>query len=242
MHIYLRTLIFLIICLIGSRSVASAADSTLPFLAKGSTVVFIGDSITDGGRQRTGNDFNHTMGQSYAYLLAATLGNQLAERDLTCLNRGIGGNRISDLQNRWQNDVIALKPDLLSILIGINDTFSGHGETTEQFEQIYDTLLRDTLLALPKIKIVLGEPFVLAVGKYRDSYPTARVEVAQRQAAVARLAARYRLPLIHYQAVFDAALQRAPADHWLWDGIHPHYAGHGLMAAEWLKIVDSAWR
>ena len=99
-------------------------DSAFPVLRPKNTVVFIGDSITDGGRARKGRDYNHTMGQGYAFILAATLGDQLAERDLTFINRGISGDTIPDLQARWKTDVLDLKPDFLSILIGVNDTFT----------------------------------------------------------------------------------------------------------------------
>ena len=120
-------------------SLAASAVRAAPFLAAlrpGGTIDFIGDSITDGGRARTGHDYNHTMGQSYAFVLAATLGNRLAERNLTFLNRGISGNRVLDLQARWQRDVLDVKPDLLSILVGVNDTFWARGETLAQFQQV----------------------------------------------------------------------------------------------------------
>lgn len=217
--------------------VLSADEALLPVLRPNATIVFIGDSITDGGRARTGSDFNHTMGQDYAYLLAARLGTRLAERNLTFVNRGISGDRVLDLQARWKTDVLDLKPEVLSILVGINDTLAPRGETLEQFAEIYDRILQDTLVALPNIRIVLGEPFLLPVGKYQASYAATLSEVKKRQNVVARLAEKYHLPLIRYQAVFDAACARAPAAHWSWDGVHPHYAGHGLMAEAWLETL-----
>ena len=114
-------------------------------------------------------------------------------------------------------------------------------ETVEQYETLYDKLLTDTVAALPTTKIVIGEPFMLPVGKHKDSYAAEMVEVKKRQGVVARLAAKYHLPVIHYQKVFDDACAKAPADHWSWDGIHPTYAGHGLMAQEWLRTVDAFW-
>jgi lysophospholipase L1-like esterase len=218
----------------------SSMDSALPVLRPKNTVVFIGDSITDGGRARKGRDYNHVMGQSYAFILAATLGDQLAERDLTFINRGISGDTIPDLQARWKADVLDLKPGILSILIGVNDTFTpkGTGETVEQYEQGYDKLLGETLAVLPGVKIVLGQPFLLPVGKFKDNYATALSQLKERQAAVDRLAAKYHLPVIRYQEAFDAACRRAPADHWCGDGVHPHYAGHALMAREWVKTVS----
>jgi len=219
----------------------SSMSSAFSLLRPKNTVVFIGDSITDGGRARTGRDYNHTMGQSYAFILAAMLGDQLAERDLTFINRGISGNTVPDLQARWKTDVIDLKPDFLSILVGVNDTFfpKGGGETVEQYEQGYDKLLGETLAALPGVKIVLGQPFLLPVGKFKDNYAASLAELKARQSAVDRLAAKYHLPVIRYQETFDAACRRAPADHWSWDGVHPHYAGHGLMAGAWMETVSA---
>jgi lysophospholipase L1-like esterase len=217
------------------------AAPVLPVLHPKDTVVFIGDSITDGGRARTGHDYNHTMGQSYAFILSAMLGNQLAERDITFINRGISGNCVPDLQARWKSDVIDLKPNVLSILIGVNDTFfsKNRSETVEEYEQGYDKLLSETLVALPSVKIVLGQPFLLPVGKFKADYAASLAELKKRQAAVDRLATKYHLPVIRYQYAFDAACRRAPASHWSWDGVHPHYAGHGLMADEWVKTVSA---
>jgi lysophospholipase L1-like esterase len=126
----------------------------------------------------------------------------------------------------------------------VNDTLSARKapETVEEFESVYDHLLAQTIAALPSTRIVLGEPFVLPVGKHLDTYAKDRAEIEKRQQAVARLAAKYHLPIIHYQKAFDEACKKAPADHWSWDGIHPTYAGHGLMAREWLKTVDEFWK
>ena len=215
----------------------------LPFLQPHDVILFQGDSITDGGRQRTGSDYNHIMGQDYAYILAAQIGAQSPERDLVFLNRGISGNRVPDLEARWQDDTIALHPQLLSILIGVNDLLS-QGEravTLEQFEGGYDHLLAETIAALPTTKIVLGEPFLLPVGKQKADFAANMAEMKKRQAAVDRLAAKYHLPVVHYQQAFDAACTKAPPEHWSWDGVHPTYAGHGLMAQEWLKTVDAFW-
>jgi lysophospholipase L1-like esterase len=231
-----------LLCSVSATAIATAARAkeTLPVFHKGDVMVFQGDSITDGGRQRTGNDFNHTMGQDYAYIISAEIGTQLPERDLTFINRGISGSTIVDVQKRWQTDVIDLKPNLLSILFGINDTLHKN-ETVQDFETTYDRLLAQTLKAMPDVKIVLGEPFLLPVGKHKDVYSAELAEVKKRQEAVARLAEKYHLPLIKYQAAFDDACTRARADHWSWDGVHPTYAGHGLMVEQWLLTVNQAW-
>jgi len=101
----------------------------------------------------------------------------------------------------------------------------------------YDSLLARTIAALPNTRIILGEPFLLPAGKFKDGYPAKIAELKKRQEVVARLAAKYNPPLIRYQQLFDEALKRAPAEFWCWNGVHPHYAGHGLMAEEWIKTV-----
>ena len=220
---------------------AAWAFPRLAALPKGGVVLFQGDSITDGGRWRQGSDYNHIMGQDYGYIIAALVGAEYPGRGLTFVNRGISGNRVPDLQARWKTDTLALHPDVLSILVGVNDAFFGGGETPAEYERGYDRLLAETRAALPHAKIVLGEPFVMPVGARKADYPAERARLKPFQDAVIRLAAKYHLPLIRYQDLFDAALRQAPADHWSWDGIHPTYAGHGLMVRAWLKAVDTAW-
>jgi lysophospholipase L1-like esterase len=237
MKIFLAAAVFLLAGSMGNTR------QSLPFLHPHDLILFQGDSITDGGRQRTGSDFNHIMGQDYAYMIAAQVGARYPERNLNFVNRGIGGNRIVDLAARWQTDTLDLRPNFLSILVGINDTLmtGDRSESVEQYEQTYDKLLAETSAALPKTKIVLGEPFLLPVGKYQTNYAAELSEVRKRAAVVRRLAAKYHLPVIPYQQAFDRACSKAPAEHWSWDGVHPTYAGHWLMVEEWLKTTAAAW-
>lgn len=232
---YLNTVLALLLLSFNS----AWADDSMPIFHKDDVILFQGDSITDGGRQREGNDFNHIMGQDYGYIIAAQIGLQFPDRNLTFLNRGNSGNTVKDLAGRWQADTIALKPNLLSIVIGINDTLGN--ESVDTYEQTYDKLLSDTIAALPGTKIVLGEPFLLPVGNHRNNYSSQLDAVKQRQDVVTRLATKYNLPVIHFQKAFDDASHLAPADHWSWDGVHPTYAGHALMVREWLRVVNETW-
>lgn len=244
-----RLLYFAIACLglmnasKAATAQGTAAQSALPFLHAHDVILFQGDSITDGGRQRTGSDYNHIMGQGYAYILAAQIGVESPERELVFLNRGISGNRIPDLAARWEADTIAPHPQLLSILIGVNDLLATGDRvvTLEQFETGYDKLLSETIAALPTTKIVLGEPFLLPVGKQKADFAANMTEMKKRQVVVSRMGTKYHLPVVHYQQAMDTAVAKAPAEHWTWDGVHPTYAGHGLMAQEWLKTVDAFW-
>ena len=223
---------------------AGGAQSSVSFLKARDVVLFQGDSITDGGRWREGQDFNHIMGQDYAYMISGKIGAEHPELGITFVNRGIGGDRVPDLTRRWDVDTLEIKPNLLSILVGINDTlYAGpEGETVEEYEQGYDRLLARTLKELPGVRIVLGQPFLLPVGKHRASYDAEMAEVRKRQAVVQRLAAKYHLTLVLYQGAFDAACRKAPPEQWSWDGVHPTYAGHWLMMQTWLSALSSAQR
>jgi len=211
-------------------------------LRAGSVILFQGDSITDGNRGRTA-DLNHIMGHGYAFGLASRLGADYAEKGLVFYNRGISGNKINDLANRWQSDTMDLKPDLLSILIGVNDTASVvfHREpiiSAEKYKEIYRSLLDQTLKQFPDLVFVLCEPFILKVGKVKDNWENFLPDLKKRQEAVASLAMQYDAVFVGFQEVFNKACERASAEYWMWDGIHPTVAGHELMAREWLRQVE----
>lgn len=200
-------------------------------------IVFQGDSITDCGR----NDWN--LGVGYAFLCSATLA---AEQPLqhAFYNRGISGHRVTDLFARWKKDCLALKPDFLSILVGINDVWHEFYETPngvdpETFEKVYDMLLEQTFKTLPNIKIVLMEPFVVHGSATDDRWEEFTAGAAVRRAAVRRLAEKYALPTIPLQEIFDKAITRAPADYWTHDGVHPTPAGHRLIADAWLQAFHA---
>jgi lysophospholipase L1-like esterase len=212
-----------------------AADP-LPAFHQNDLIVFQGDSITDGGRARSGDDHNHTMGQDYAYMISGQLGAQLPERHLTFLNRGVGSEKLRNMAARWQTDVIALKPTIVSILIGINDS-QAHTPMSD-FEKTYDQLLTGTVAALPSARLVLCAPFTLPVGNFKNN-PTWLADVRQRAQIVETLAAKYHAPVVRFQPILDAACAKAPAQYWLWDGIHPDYQGHYLLAQEWIRTVNS---
>lgn len=204
------------------------------------TILFQGDSITDGNRTRN-NDWNHVMGHGYQFIIASKLWYELPNKGLHFFNRGISGNTVTDLAVRWNDDTLALKPDVLSILIGINDTerfFRGDQNfSAAQYEKNYNDLLQRTKEELPQVQLVLGEPFVLPVGRVKGNLPAYEKELKMRRQAVKQLADKYKAIFIPFQDAFNKALQKAPADYWIWDGIHPMPAGHELMAREWVKHV-----
>lgn len=237
-HLHMLTVIFFASWLSGYATAQPAAKNSMPVFTEGSRILFQGDSITDGNRGRS-KDPNHILGHGYQAEISARFGADLAERHLVFMNRGISGNKVSDLTNRWQKDTIDLKPDVLSILIGVNDL--NFGVSAEQYEQQYDQLLADTTNALPNVKLVLGEPFGLPVGGKKDVWEKYCADLAVRQAIVAKLGEKYHAPVVHYQKMFDAATNRVSADYWIWDGVHPTYSGHQLMADEWVRTVQAYW-
>lgn len=209
--------------------------SPLPVLKSGARVLFQGDSITDGNRGRSA-DPNHILGHGYQALIGSRFGADYPERQVVFINRGISGHKVADLARRWQADAIDLHPNLLSILIDINDLDGG--VSGAEFESQYDALLAQTVKALPQTRLVLCEPFGLPVGSRSAKAAQFRSELEARQQAVRRLAIKYHAALVPFQKVFDDACLRAPASYWIWDGIHPTYAGHQLMADAWVRVVQ----
>ncbi|WP_205748111.1 SGNH/GDSL hydrolase family protein [Dyadobacter luticola] len=229
--------------LFSENGFAETAGTHISKPADGITILFQGDSITDGNRTRN-TDWNHVMGHGFAYIIASKLWYDYPEKGLHFLNRGVSGNRITHLAERWQTDTIEMQPDFLNILVGINDTEAAiKGDTSctpEQFEKDYRTLLKLTKEKLPKVKLILCEPFILPVGRVKEKLETYRSELEKRQSIVKKLSEEFGAVHVPFQSAFDAALSRAPADYWIWDGIHPMPAGHELMARFWLEKVGPA--
>jgi lysophospholipase L1-like esterase len=220
------------------QTFAAVSSEPAPIFRKDARILFQGDSITDGNRGRS-EDPNHILGHGYVFIIAAKHGAAFPERNLTFLNRGVSGNKVTDLEKRWQKDTLDLKPDVLSILIGVNDN---DRVPLDQYEQIYDQLLTDTQTANPEIRLVLCEPFTLPVGgKKGEHWEAWKAGIQQRQAIVARLAQKHHAALVHFQSAFDAACAKAPPEHWIWDGVHPTYSGHQIMADEWERAVREFW-
>ena len=211
-------------------------------LRKNAVILFQGDSITDGNRGRN-KDLNHIMGHGYAFSIASRVGADYPEKRYQFYNRGISAHKIIDLEARWQTDTIDLNPDVLSILIGVNDSASivvnwEPKVGIEKFEETYNILLEQTRITFPKILLVLGEPFIAKGSRTIDNWDAYRADIKQRQKVVWKLAEKYNAVFIPFQSVFDIAFEKAPVEYWIWDGVHPTVAGHELMAREWIKQVN----
>jgi lysophospholipase L1-like esterase len=208
--------------------------------SKGLTFLFQGDSITDGNRTRD-NDWNHIMGHGYAYIIASRFWYDYPEKDLMFYNRGISGNRVRDLDNRWQNDTLNLKPDVISILIGVNDVLAiiknNNPDSMDKFEEIYKGILDKTKDALPNTLVVLCEPFILPLGWVNEKTEIWQIEIQKRRQIVRKLAEVYQAVFVELQETFTKACQKAPAHYWIWDGVHPMPAGHKLIARLWISEI-----
>lgn len=215
-------------------SSVTAFAQEAPLFQKGERILFQGDSITDGNRGRSA-DPNHILGHGYAFIVAARNGAAFPELQLDFMNRGVSGNTVLDLEKRWQKDTLDLKPDVLSILIGVND--QSRNVPLDQYEQVYDKLIGEVKAANPKVKLVLCGPFGLPVGARKANWDAWREGLEKRQAIVAKLAEKHKAALVLFQKAFDEAAQRAPAEHWIWDGVHPTYNGHQIMADAWESAV-----
>lgn len=206
-------------------------------------ILFQGDSVTDCGR-------GQGLGTGYPNFVAGTLRSQYPDKGFDVINRGISGNRVVDLYARWKCDALNLRPDVISILIGINDTWHehgwGNGVEVDRYEAVYRALLTWTLKALPDVRLVLCEPFMFTDDKASDGFESGKnwapgadwaPEMAERRQIVKALASEFGALFIPYQSILDNALGRAPAEYWLGDGVHPTVAGHAMIADAWIAAA-----
>lgn len=206
-------------------------------------ILFQGDSITDCYRVKEGDGLDLRMGMGYATMCQAELMYEEPGKYVV-MNRGINGNRVPDIYARMQEDIIDLKPDVMSILIGIND--AGHmfddisnPPDADEYFKVYSKLIEDVKAALPDIKIMIMGPFC-EKGKVNEQFwPEYKVEAIKRAEMAKKVAEKYDLTFIPLQDKFDEALERGNEACWFWDGIHPTSAGHFIIKKEWMKAFKA---
>ena len=227
-------------------------------------VLFIGDSITDGGWGNSGGDMrpssersewdkNHIYGHSYMMLCASHYQSERAIDDMTFWNRGISGNTLQQLSERWQEDCIALRPNVVSILVGTNDVHyyleqkeknaDMPGFDVAAWEASYRKLLDQTRDSLPGVRLVLGTPFVANAGWVGEAknYYEREYLVKELAKVVRNIAKDYKATLVPFDELFEqlrADNQNGNNSYWIWDGIHPTPAGHRRMADLWIEKVN----
>lgn len=199
------------------------------------TILFQGDSITDTGRS-TGTIVE--TGWGYTTFIAARLGTRWPGK-YKVLNRGVNGNRITDLFSRMKADIINLAPDVITILIGANDVWhelrTKTGTTTYVFEEIYDLMIKEIRKAITETRIILMEPFALEGTVTRPYWPQFYSDIREKSDAVKRVSNKNGVELVLLQNSFDKAAEQSNPELWLVDGIHPSPAGHELITNEWLR-------
>ena len=208
------------------------------------TILFQGDSITDCGRSR---DDNAQVGTGYALLVKSQLGFEYPN-EYQFYNRGISGNRIVDVYARIKADIINLKPDYMSMLIGVNDVWHeimyNNGVDEDKFEKIYSMLIEEIKEALPELKIMILEPFCLKgvatdnTETQPDKWERFDSEVKKRAAKAKLIAEKYGLVFVELQNKFDELTQQAEETYWLRDGVHPTPMGHEMIKREWIKAFE----
>ena len=212
--------------------------------AKETLILFQGDSITDGKRLRGKEnewDLNHQMGHGYAFIVNARLGAQYPQSGLMFVNRGISGNRVADLYGRWKEDTLNLRPDVLSVLVGINDVGSTiweqSGSDPARYARIYRMLLDEMLAINPQTLLVLMEPFVMPVGAREKDYEAWISLLRPLQREVKRAAGDYHAVYVPLQERFERLSAQTGPAYWCWDGVHPTVCGHQVIAEAWMEQV-----
>lgn len=200
------------------------------------TILFQGDSITDGGRNRQ-NPLS--LGTGYPAYVASRLGLSFPEK-YSFYNRGIAGNHVVDIYARIKKDIINLKPDYMSILVGVNDVWHeldfGSGVSPQKYEKIYAMLIEEVIDALPSVKLLLIEPFALKGSATEKYYDDLRKGVEVRARIVNSLADKYQLTCLSFQKQLDE-MQRntTTSGYWLYDGAHPTEVFHQYIADRWIE-------
>lgn len=225
---------------------ASPDDSSpkvTPLIGKNEIVLFQGDSITDAGRNREKTEDANSadaMGKGYAWMAASQVLVESPDAGLKIYNRGISGDKVFQLADRWQTDCLDLKPNVLSILVGVNDFAHVHKwkaeGSVEKYESDYHALIQRTKDALPNVKLIICEPFILKVGLVDDTWIPG---FAEYRAAARRVAEKAAAPFVEFQTMFDRASKIAPPEQWAADGVHPTTFGAALMARWWMNAAGA---
>lgn len=205
------------------------------------TILFQGDSITDVGRNREAVEAAWMTGGGYPTVVGAMLGSSCPGK-YAFYNRGVSGDRVVDVYARIKKDILNLRPDYMSLLIGVNDVWHEdrqNGVDAVKFEKIYRMLIDEIRAELPNIKFILLGAFVTEGYELDGRYAEFRAEVEKRAAAAKRIAEEKGCCFVDLQHVFDEACKKAPATYWTLEGVHPLSPGHGLIANEWLKTFET---
>lgn len=206
-------------------------------------ILFQGDSITDGNRYKDIEsrwDKNHQIGHSFAYIVTGLIMMQYPNRQFEFVNRGVSGNRTNELLSRWNEDTIEENPDVLIMLVGVNDAFCNYeGKEYDENAELYDKNYRELLKMAkdknPELRIIMLEPFA----NVEISNPSENISKEFRQkklnniqAKVRKIAKDFEAIFIPVQDKFNKIMDTPYPKYWLWDGVHPTEAGHAILAKD----------
>ena len=201
-------------------------------------ILFFGDSITDAGRNKEVDFLPQSYGTGYVRSIAGALLCDAPDK-YEIINRGISGNRIVDLYSRIKMDCWNLEPDVLNILIGVNDVWheveKKNGVELPRFENIYRMILEETKERFPSTKIILCQPFILK-GRVTEERYEEFLEVKKYAKVVKKLADEYGCYFLPLQEKIDAYTEKYGVEVCFPGGVHPGVCGAQLIANEWLKF------
>ena len=214
-------------------------------IEKNSKLVMIGDSVTDFERARpVGEGLFGGIGKSYVGIVDGLINSTYPESKIRVINMGIGGNNVRDLKSRWQTDVLDLKPDWLSIMIGFNDVWRQYDSPLireshvylEEYEKTLEQIVKETR---PSLKgLVLMTPYYIE----KNKADAMRATMDQYGAAVKEIAEKYHAILVDTQAAFDDILEYYYPAAISWDRIHPNIFGHTVIARAFLNAIGFTWK
>ena len=210
------------------------------WLQDGTTFLFIGDSITDCGRR----DAEAPLGNGYVRTFTELVTARWTERRIEWINKGIGGNKVSDLHGRWRDDVLSHRPDRLSVKIGINDLHSALGGgpdavPPERFEALYDEILGLTARELG-CPVILISPFYISLNEDGDAFQAQVLDLLPRYIEVVeRMSEKYGTRLLRLHDIFQDQLRHRGAEAFCPEPVHPNHAGHTVIAQALLRALES---
>jgi len=212
------------------------------FINNGDTILFQGDSITDAGRNKGAYYANNLygMGTGYVHHVATQILGKYPEKNIKIYNRGISGHKVHQLDARWEEDCMQLDPNILSLMIGVNDYWHtlthNYKGTVKIYEDNLTALLERTIKPNPNLKLIIAEPFYIQGGTainndiWAENFPA-------YQYACKMVAQKFGACFIPLQSIFEKALQVAPVSYWAGDGVHPGMPGVYLMAEAWKECL-----
>jgi len=199
------------------------------------TILFIGDSITDAGRLEAAY---RPFGYGYVHFVAYRLLAKYTEYNLNIINTGISGDTILDLDYRWEEDCLIHKPDILSVLIGINDVFRGYtgrpdeGVLLDEYQVTYKRLL-SLVKEKYNCRLILIEPFMFCDDKANSAYKA----LQQYIHAVRALAEEFHAVLVPLQELIDDKIKKVSPEKFSDDMVHPYVWAHAWIAQQWLEAT-----